>query len=149
MSEFYSAARKAEREQAATPKDPVVMTRVRLMTEASRQGRALVSSRQPEPTVVGRPSSCRLERHQPKPRTGAYPRQAGERSPSEDRTANRARAAAIAEREEKAAIDRFRPFIQIASVRVTQPETRQPSPDHYGLRRHLERDKRQISPASN
>ena len=133
MSEYDSATWEAEWKEAATPKGPVVEVRVRLMAEASRQGRALVYGRHPKPSNGGQPSSCRLEENRTKPRAGAYPRQAGERLPSEDRIPNRARAAAIAEKEEKAAIDRYKPFIRVASVTATQPEPRRPSPDHYGL----------------
>ena len=42
------------------------------------------------------------------------------------------------EDEEAKRMGRFQPFIRVATIAVTQPEPRGPSPDHYGLRQHLE-----------
>ena len=48
----------------------------------------------------------------------------------------------LAKDEEARSIGRFRPFIRVAAVTVNQPETRNPSPDHYGLRQHLKEQRR-------
>ena len=147
MSEFDKTTWEAEWSEAATPKGPVVTVCVALMAEASSQGRDIVSSRHPEPTGSRLPSSCRLIRGRPKPEAEPYPRHAGKKSPSFDRIASRAQATAIAKKEEKAAIARYRPLVRVAAVRATQPKPRNRSPDHYGLRRHTEDDKGQLSPA--
>ena len=44
--------------------------------------------------------------------------------------------------EEARSIARFRPFLRVAVVTVARPEPRVSSPDHYGLRRHLEEQRR-------
>ena len=122
-------------------------TRVAL-EEMARQGRIKVSSRHQEP--ARKPSTCRLIEGRPRSNLAPYPRQPGEKIPSEDRVASRARADAIAEVEQRAAIDRSWPFFRVAAIRATPKELpRRESPDHYGLRAHIEESRRRISPAES
>ena len=136
----YNANLSAEWATAGTPSGPIVHVHL-AMADASHQGRASVSSRRPELASSRSPSNCRLEESRPKPSTQAgvaYPKQAGE-EPSEARGANRARAAAIAEKEVREAIDRFCPYLQVAAVRATAPQPRNSSPDPYGFREQQNR----------
>ena len=141
MSHYSASEWEAEWTAARTPKGAIVHIKVEL-ADASRQGRALVAGCAPQPACSRprRPSTCQLTRSQPLPAASQQPagqvQSSARRPPASRQRAAEARSAATrAEDEERQAIDRFRPFIRVAAVSATPRPT---SPDHFGLRRHLE-----------
>ena len=121
-------------------------THIAWMEEMARQGRTEVSRRHPQPTWS--PSSCRLIEGRSRPRAETHAIQPEERASSGDQSPT-VRADAIAEREQRAAIARSRPFFQIAAVRATLTSPRHVSPDYYGLRAHLTENRRHLAPADS
>ena len=122
-------------------------THVAWMEEMARQGQAELSCHHPGPTRS--PSSCRLIEGRPRTRVEPYPSQPEERASSKDRVASKARADAIAEAEQRAAIARSRPFLRVAAVTIAPSGQHHQSPDHYGLKAHLEKGRRRLSPAES
>ena len=173
MSEFMSAAMEAEWTTARTPKGAIVHVKA-VMANASREGRAKVAGCGPQPTEP-RKSTCSISRGE-LPVTSPTGRRPSPEAPATGYRQSPTAARRTAERDQQQAIDRYRPFIQvatvstspriaeetkigakahfrpslqIAAVRATQPEPRPPSPDHYGLGRHIREDRRHLSPVKD
>ena len=117
---------------AARPADEVHAE----MADACRQGRAVVAACIPKP-ITGAPSSCRLERRPPQPASPpAYPAQAGDDQAikADERRAAAARRVVADEEEARAAVARFRPFVRVAAVSATTPNS--DGEDPYSLEPH-------------
>ena len=135
MTQYSASAWEAEWTAAGTPKGPVVRVRVD-MAAASRQGRRQVADCGQKSPSCPR-SRCVLSQGAPRPAACQPPasRRGPNRSP--DKREDIARAAAtIAEDEQRRMIAKFQPFVRVAAMSASKP-ARGSSPDHYGLRRHL------------
>ena len=122
------------------------------MADASRQGRVLVASVGGEPKLaIRQPSSCSPSRglSQPPPSREAAIRASAE--PAEGRCGHARRlsreareAALVAARfHQEEAIGRFQVTLLVVRVAAVSRAPRTHSPNHFGLRRHLEADARQ------
>ena len=100
----------------------------------------------PQPTEP-RLSRCSLSRGMP-PRTSPTGRRQSPGAPAAScrQSLAAAREAAVrqAELEQQRAIDRYRPFLQVAAVSIA-PKSH--GPDPFGLGRHLDEQARRASPA--
>ena len=136
MSQSDVSKWEAECAAAATPSGAVKHIRVTL-AEASRDGRAMVAGGGTQPAVPGG-SKCSLSRGRPQiaPPTNRRrsPAASALSHPSQSPATARKAAALQAEEEQREAIARYRPFIQVAAVSAAP---RSSSPDPFGLGRHL------------
>ena len=103
------------------------------MADASRQGRAAVAAA-PEPPART-PSTCRLSQGRPQPvisrlpASPEVPAAKPPRSPAVDLVSQ------LREEEHRSAVKKFRPYLQVAAIRVMSPQPqREASPDPYGFR---------------
>ena len=131
MSHYDASKWEAEWTAAGTPKGPIVHVQVKL-ADASREGRARVAGCGPQPVKQGT-STCSLS--QGRPPMASRPPAGRIESPGRlPPAAAQKRAEERAEAEQRQAINRFRPFIQVAAVSAA-PKSK--SPDPFGLRRLL------------
>ena len=139
----YNANLEADRAAARAPSGPVVHIKI-MMTDASREGRALVASGAPEPTIR-QPSTCSSSRGLPNPppsRKAAIGTVAG--PPTARRSSRDAREAAVvaAKLHHEDAVDGFKLRFPVIHVAAASCAPRTQSPDHFGLRSHLEANAR-------
>ena len=135
----YNDNLKAECAAVRAPSGPVVHIEV-MMADASREGRALVASGVPVPTIRP-PSSCSRSQGLPQPPpSGKAAIGDAAVPPTARRSLRDAREAAVvaAKLHHEDAIGRFQARFPVIHVAAVTCAPRAQSPDHFGLRRHLE-----------
>ena len=97
-----------------------------LLTEACRQGRAVIAAPIPAP-ISGSPTSFRIVQRPPQP-PSTPPVRAGNNPArkADERRATAERRAVVEEEEVRSSLARFQPFVGVAAVSTTKPENEDP-----------------------